>query len=616
MRKSKLMLAILPSMLFFTHTEAAEFIQVDDQNFNVYLSQKNNVLKAKNQDSQFILNNKIELSNGVIKYKYTQYFHNIPVYSSIISSSEINNSQQAWWGKLLSGISKDLPNVQPAFTADEALEKAKKIVGVANPSTTTVDQATLYIKQNKSTQLAELVYLVSFNITGKNPQRPHMFIDAKTGELIHKWDGLTTKNAQGPGGNEKTGQYYYGKDYGPIVVTDNCEMKNSNVETYDLNGQESGGILFKFACPTNTYKQINGAYSPLNDAHFFGSVVYNMYNDWYKMNPVNMVLKMRVHYGQQYENAYWDGEQMTFGDGGSELYPLTVLDIVGHEISHGVTEKNSNLNYEFQSGGINEAFSDMAGETAEYYMRSQVGKTNDWLIGSAVLKGPAGTALRYFQDPTQDGASIDNANDYKSTMDVHFTSGVYNKAFYTLATQPGWDIKKAFEIFLTANRVYWTSDATFDTAACGVAKAASDLTYPVADVIASFKSVGVNASCAPLPNPEPTPEANEIEITNGVAIHNIPISKGQELRYFIKVPKLTRYPYAFKYLDINLYDTKGNAKNSGELFVRYDDQSVPYAPGFQDEYFSINSPLPGIYHILIKGKKSAFVNLEAYYSKY
>lgn len=620
MRKSKLVFAVLPGALFFSSAESAEFIQVNEQNFNQYLTQKNNVLHAKNQESQFVLKNKIELSNGVVKHKYVQYFHEVPVFSSIISSSEINSAQEKWWGTLLSGIAKDINDAKPQFTPDEAIEKAKKIMDVSDASSTTLDQATLYVKQNKTTHAAELVYLVSFNISGPKPQRPHMFLDAKTGKLLHKWDGLTTKSADGPGGNEKTGQYYYGQDYAPLEVTNTCKMKNEHVATYNMNGKESGGTIFKFTCPTNNYKEINGAYSPLNDAHFFGSVVYNMYNEWYKMDPLNMVLKMRVHYGDQYENAYWDGEQMTFGDGGFELYPLTVLDVTGHEISHGVTEKNSNLIYEFQAGGINESFSDMAGEAAEYYMRSQAGKSIDWLIGGDVIKGPAGTALRYFQDPTRDGASIDNARDYTDSMDVHYTSGVYNKAFYTLATTPGWDIRKAFEVFLTANRVYWTNDSTYDSAACGVAKAAGDLAYNVADVVSSFKEVGVNATCTTPPNPDPTPDSKEVEIKNGATIANITINKDQELRYFINLPKLSRYPYVYRYLDISLYDTKGHARNSAELFVRYDDQGLPATwkqlMGYQDEYFSIETPAAGVYHILVKGKKSALVNLEAYYSKY
>lgn len=619
MRKSRLAIAILPGALLFSSAYAAEFIQVDDQNFNQYLIQKDHTLQAKSKDFKFVLKNKIELSNGVVKNKYTQVFHDIPVFGTIMSSSEANNTQEKWWGELLSGVTQDISDFKPGFTPSEAIEKAKKIVGIEDSAITTLDQATLYIKQNSKSHVAELVYLVSFNISGKHPQRPHMFIDAKSGKLLHKWDGLTTKDAQGPGGNEKSGQYYYGKDYGSLNVSDACEMRNSQVATYNMNGRETGGTLFKFTCPTNTYKQINGAYSPLNDAHFFGSIVYNMYQDWYKMNPLNMVLKMRVHYGQQYENAYWDGEQMTFGDGGSELYPLTVLDVTGHEISHGVTEKNSNLVYERQSGGINEAFSDMAGETAENYMKSQAGKTNDWLIGGNVLKGPAGSALRYFQNPTRDGESIDNAKDYNDSMDVHNTSGVFNKAFYNLATTNGWGIRKAFEVFLTANRVYWKSDATFDSAACGVAKAASDLKYSVADVVASFNDVGVNASCTtPTPPPTPPSGTDEVELKNGTTIANITVSKGSDLRYFINVPKLTRYPYVYKYLDIYLYDNKGDARDTAELFVRYDVQNLasPWQMmGFQEEYFNIDAPQPGIYHILVRGKKSGVLNLQAYFSK-
>ncbi len=618
MKKTKLALAILPSVFLFSPVEAATFIQVDEHNFNQYMTPKNSVLHVKNQPSQFSVKNKVVLSNGVIKYKYVQYFHDIPVFSTVMTSSELNNTQENWWGTLLSGIAVDISDYKPQLTASQAIEKAKNIVGVSDPASTTLDQATLYIKQNKKTQTAELVYLVSFNISGKNPQRPHVFIDAKTGKLIHKWDGLTTKNANGPGGNEKIGQYTYGKDYGSLQVSDTCQMKNDHVQTYNMNGKESGGVLFQFTCPTNTYKKINGAYSPLNDAHYFGSIVYNMYKDWYKMDPLNMVLKMRVHYGLQYENAYWDGEQMTFGDGGTELYPLTVLDVTGHEISHGVTEKNSNLNYELQAGGINEAFSDMAGETAENYMRSQIGQTNDWLVGGGVLKGPAGTALRYFQDPTRDGVSIANAKDYNDTLDVHYTSGVFNKAFYNLTTTSNWGIKKAFEVFLTANRVYWTNDATFDSAACGVAKAATDLKYNVPDVVASFKDVGVDASCDES-QPNPPPGTTEQEIKTDVPISNISIKQDQDLRYFIVVPELKRYPYIYKSLDINLSNLKGNAKDSAELFVRYDDQTLGNSLkqiGFKDDYFHILAPAPGKYHILVKGKKSAQINLSASYKKY
>lgn len=613
MNKSNLFLTLIPGVFIFSSINAAEFVRVNDVNFNQHLQLKKHILAVKDNDGQFVLKNQITLENGIIKNKYIQYYHGIPVYASLLSSSEVNGNQEKWWGKVLQDIHQDVATTQPKLSEKDALLKAKKIMQVTNPDTTEFDQSTLYVLQNKATNQAELVYLVSFNISYPKPQRPHFFINAMTGKVIHQWEGLTTKNATGPGGNQKTGKYFYGADYNPLNVTDTCQMKNDQVETYNMNSQTSGsGTLYKFVCPQNTYKQINGAYSPLNDAHFFGSVVYNMYKTWYNLDPLNMVLKMRVHYGKSYENAYWDGQQMTFGDGGTDLYPLTVLDVTGHEISHGVTEKNSNLEYEHQSGGINEAFSDMAGETAEYFMRSQVGKESDWLVGGDILKGPIGTALRYFKQPSLDGQSIDNAADYNDSLDVHYTSGVFNKAFYTLAHQPNWDIRKAFGVFLLANRTYWTSDTSFDDAACGVGKAAEDLSYDVSDVVSSFSVVGVKADCGPV---NPPPVGGEVELKNGDIISNISIAAGDEHRYFIKVPGLSRSPYTYKYLSIRLYSTTGDANGSAELFVRYDNQGVSRWKklAFKDEAFTIRYPAAGSYHLLIKGQKATSLNLQAIY---
>ena len=120
-----------------------------------------------------------------------------------------------------------------------------------------------------------------------------------------------------------------------------------------MDGKQTGEKLFKFACPVNNHKQINGAYSPLNDAHYFGGLVFNMYQEYFNIAPLKTKLKMRVHFGQQFENAFWDGQQMTFGDGANRMYPLTSLDVVAHEVGHGVTEQNSGLIYKQQSGGIN-----------------------------------------------------------------------------------------------------------------------------------------------------------------------------------------------------------------------------------------------------------------------
>ena len=181
-----------------------------------------------------------------------------------------------------------------------------------------------------------------------------------------------------------------------------------------------------------------------------------MYNDWLGTAPLSFQLKMRVHYGNNYENAFWDGSAMTFGDGQNTFYPLVSLDVSAHEVSHGFTEQNSGLVYSGKSGGLNEAFSDMAGEAAEFYMKG----SNDWLVGQEIFKGNG--ALRYMNNPTQDGSSIDNQANYYSGMDVHYSSGVFNKAFYNLATTAGWDTKKAFVVMARANQLYWTASTNWD----------------------------------------------------------------------------------------------------------------------------------------------------------
>ncbi|RUR04607.1 M4 family metallopeptidase [Legionella sp. km772] len=585
------------SVLFSSGIGAAQWQAIDSNNFTTYLQPEKGGFKLGDKN-QFKLEKKIVLSNGVIKNKFVQYYQGIPVFSSQLSSTGLNNENV--WGRFLAEVEQDLPNIKPTLSAQDAISLAKRAKTIK--ASTGGEQANLYVIYDKATKQAKLIYLVSFMLYEANPKRPYFIIDAHSQKIIDQWDGLTTRDAQGPGGNAKTGAYYYGRDFSPLQVSDSCEMKTDRVETYNLNGRTSGEVLFKFTCPENTYKAINGAYSPLNDAHYFGNIVFEMYKNWYNISPLTTKLKLRVHYGQNYENAFWDGQQMTFGDGGNSLYPLTSLDVVAHEVSHGVTEQNSNLNYQYQSGAINEAFSDMAGEVAEYYMQHQLGKENDWMVGASILKGGVNNAMRYFDRPSKDGRSIESAKDYNDSLDVHYTSGVYNKAFYTLATKNNWGIRKAFEVFLVANQVYWTADASFDSAACGVVKAANDLNYETNDVIASFNAVSVNGNCIN-PDPNPDPDPKEIELKNGQIISPLAITPNSERRFMIKVPSLPSYPYTYKYLIVRLFNDAGTTKNISELFVRYDNESIVKQTLVRtvgkEEFFYLQLPSAGYYHLLI-----------------
>jgi pseudolysin len=239
---------------------------------------------------------------------------------------------------------------------------------------------------------------------------------------------------------------------------------------------------------------MNGGFSPSLDAFYAGTIVQKLYHDWYGIpalieddGKTPMKLIMRVHYGRKFDNAYWDGKQMTFGDGGSMFYPLTSLDVGAHEISHGFTQQHSNIDGSFdQMGALHESFSDMAASAAEFYTSGK----NTWKMGINITKGQG--ALRYMDNPKKDGSSLDNMNDFKAGMDPHLLAGVFNKAFYLIATTRGWDTHKAFDVMVKANMHYWNSSMqTFEEAACGVVSATRDYKYKVSDVRVAFTKVGV-----------------------------------------------------------------------------------------------------------------------------
>ncbi len=446
----------------------------------------------KAQDKVFSSNT----TTGTVKVKMDMTYKNIPVYGMhAVGTLDAKGGVKKAQGNIASfaGIA-----TSPKVSKGHAVKLLKEQFGIKTFEN-------LNIELVIDAQSGKLVYKLDLLSTDGEPKRPFGLVDAINGDMVKSFDALSHKGkpggnggggtaalATGPGGNQKTGQYYYGNNFGSLEVLESngtCTLENDNVKTIDMNhgtrvSRKTGA--FSFTCPENSYKAINGAYSPLNDAHYFGNVIFNMFADWYSITPLSQKLEMRVHYSNNYQNAFWDGTAMTFGDGGSTFYPLVSLDVSAHEVSHGVTEQRSGLQYSGESGGMNEAFSDMAGEAAENYMHG----SNDWMVGADIFKGAG--ALRYMDRPSKDGSSIDHASDMTSGMDVHYSSGVYNKAFYTLARTAGWSVQSAFEVMLRANDLYWTATSTFNAGACGVESAASDLGYDASDVTSAFAAVGVS----------------------------------------------------------------------------------------------------------------------------
>jgi Zn-dependent metalloprotease len=193
---------------------------------------------------------------------------------------------------------------------------------------------------------------------------------------------------------------------------------------------------------------------------------YRLYWDAYERDSIDdegMPLKGYVHFGEGYDNAFWDGQEMVFGDGDGELFNrFTVsVDIVGHELTHGVTEDEAQLVYFRQSGALNESISDVFGSLVKQYGLGQKPHEADWLIGAGLIAGAPEQALRSMKAP---GTAYDHPklghDSQPAHMDayvhtttdnggVHTNSGIPNHAFYLAATNLG---DHAWE---TAGRIWY-----------------------------------------------------------------------------------------------------------------------------------------------------------------
>jgi Zn-dependent metalloprotease len=247
----------------------------------------------------------------------------------------------------------------------------------------------------------------------------------------------------------------------------------------------------------------------------YAGTVRDYFKNFLNRNSIDNLgldLILNVHFGTQYMNAFWDGDEMTFGDGDGQIFTSFArsLDVVAHELSHGVTQYTANLEYYSQSGALNEHFSDVFGSAITQYALGQTAEQADWLIGDEIM-GPElyGEALRSMSEP---GTAYDNPlmgkdpqpahmKDYftgnEDNQGVHINSGIPNKAFYLAAMDLGTD--KATLIWYTALQKLWAT-ANFNDAVQVIVESARLLVkanqVPLGStqkVRAAFKAVGLPA---------------------------------------------------------------------------------------------------------------------------
>jgi Zn-dependent metalloprotease len=349
------------------------------------------------------------------------------------------------------------------------------------------------------------------------PSELHIITDAATGKRLHSFEAIET----GTG----TGQYSGSVTLGTTAVSGGYTLADGTRgghRTYDLNGGTSGtGTLFQDADDKWGDGTPGNRQTAAVDAAYGAQMTWDFYKSAFNRNGIRndgVAAYSRVHYGNAYVNAFWSDQCfcMTYGDGAGNLKPLTSLDVAGHEMTHGLTSATAGLRYSRESGGLNEATSDILGTSVEFFANN-TSDAGDYLIGEKIDIRGNGTPLRYMDKPSKDGNSADYWNRNLGRLDVHYSSGPANHFFFLLSegsgartingvsydsptydgsTLTGIGRDKAYQIWYKALTTYFTSSTDYAGARTGTLNAARDLyganSAEYNAVAAAWKAVNVN----------------------------------------------------------------------------------------------------------------------------
>lgn len=393
--------------------------------------------------------------DGTEHVRFSRTFHGLPVvggdFVAHTKAGQIKSVSQT-----LATAAR--PGVVPTLTASQAILQAGVQFGTKFSD---MPKATLVVYAlGKARTNPALAYEVTYSgiKPDQTPTHMHYFVDAKTGKILNQWDTVETfQPGPDPGGACKgaVAAVGTGNSLTEGVVPVDTVKCGAQYQMLDLT--RGGGSVNNMGQLTTGSGSVyldaddvwgNGAVTNsatiAADAHYGVSMTW----DFYKTNFGRIGIAndgkgalSRVHYGRRYSNAFWDDGCfcMTFGDGdGVTENPLVALDVAGHEMSHGVTSRTSALAYSGESGGLNEANSDIMGTMVEWFANNP-NDPGDYEIGEKVYaKNPNNLlALRYMFKPSLDASSNGTSADCYSSgvggQDVHFSSGVANHFYYLLA---------------------------------------------------------------------------------------------------------------------------------------------------------------------------------------
>jgi Zn-dependent metalloprotease len=375
--------------------------------------------------------------DGTVHTRYERTYDGLPVLGGdlVVETSKAGATEgivKATKAKI--AVTSLTPTVSAGKAEKQALAAAKA-EDAKSPEVNRAPRKVVWAASGKPVLAYETV-VGGFQHDG-TPQELHVVTDATSGAKLYEWEAIET----GTGNTVYSGSVTLGttQSGSTFNLTDGARGGH---KTYNLNRGTSGtGTLF--SGPDDVWG--NGSASNLEsagaDAHYGAALTWDYYKNVHGRNGIRgdgVGAYSRVHYGNNYVNAFWQDSCfcMTYGDGSGNANPLTSIDVAAHEMSHGLTSNTAKLNYSGESGGLNEATSDIFGSTVEFYAANS-SDVGDYLIGEEININGNGTPLRYMDKPSKDGSSKDSWYSGIGSIDVHYSSGPANHFFYLLSEGSG-----------------------------------------------------------------------------------------------------------------------------------------------------------------------------------
>ena len=390
---------------------------------------------------KLVVKDVVKDADGTVHTRYERTYAGLPVLGGDLVVHESASGANKGVTKATKAAIK-VASLKPEISAAKAEGQAVKLAKAAGSKKTEADNAprkVIWAANGKPTLAYETV--VGGLQEDGTPNELHVITDAATGKKLYEYQGIETG----------TGKSLYSG-----TVTLGTTLSGSTYQLYDTSRgghktynkarstSSSAGTLFTDADDTwgtGAASSSSSDQTAAVDAAYGAQVTWDYYKNTFGRSGIKNDGKAaysRVHYGNAYVNAFWDDSCfcMTYGDGEGNTKPLTSLDVAGHEMTHGVTSNTAGLNYSGESGGLNEATSDIFGTAVEFYAANS-SDPGDYLIGEKIDINGDGTPLRYMDKPSKDGNSADAWSSSLGGLDVHYSSGPANHFFYLLSEGSG-----------------------------------------------------------------------------------------------------------------------------------------------------------------------------------